>query len=124
MKELKPTKTCLYKELCKQINLLLLLNICILFLSACTCNNPQPVQGQDPLEESSKPDPKKDPPKEDKHPDEAVIFIGNPGVGKSTLCNSIFEQAVFQSGVSFGTGLTPQWQEHMKNWIIAIAMDY
>jgi ankyrin repeat protein/adenylate kinase family enzyme len=42
--------------------------------------------------------------------EEIVIFCGNPGAGKSTLCNSIFQRAVFQSGVSDGTGLTRQQQ--------------
>jgi ankyrin repeat protein len=32
--------------------------------------------------------------------EEIVVFCGNPGVGKSTLCNSIFQKAVFNSGVS------------------------
>jgi GTP-binding protein EngB required for normal cell division len=42
--------------------------------------------------------------------EEAVIFCGNPGVGKSTLCNSIFQKAAFQAGVSFGKGMTQQQQ--------------
>ncbi|MHB9148165.1 MAG: GTPase, partial [Candidatus Amoebophilus sp.] len=32
--------------------------------------------------------------------DEIILFCGNPGVGKSTLCNSIFQTAAFKSGVS------------------------
>jgi GTP-binding protein EngB required for normal cell division/chaperonin cofactor prefoldin len=43
-----------------------------------------------------------------------VLFVGNPGAGKSTLLNSLLGQAKFQSGVSFGVGLTQkiQWVEH------------
>ena len=29
--------------------------------------------------------------------DEIILFCGNPGVGKSTLCNSIFQTAAFNS---------------------------
>jgi hypothetical protein len=102
MKELKPTKTCFYKQIFNQINLLLLLNICILFLSACTCNNSQPVQSPDP-----------DPQKEDKRLDEAIVFIGTLSSGKSTMCNSIFQKNVFESGIGIGTtSLTPEVQSH------------
>lgn len=34
------------------------------------------------------------------------IFIGNPGVGKSALINSLIGKPVAQSGISAGTGLT------------------
>ncbi len=44
---------------------------------------------------------------------EVIMFCGNPGVGKSTLCNSIFQQAVFESGLSFFTGLTTVKQEYL-----------
>lgn len=37
---------------------------------------------------------------------ESVLFCGNPGAGKSTLCNSIFGKALFESGPSTGSGLT------------------
>jgi GTP-binding protein EngB required for normal cell division len=46
-------------------------------------------------------------------PSEVILFCGNPGVGKSTLCNSIFGRKVFDSGLSFGTGLTTTKQEHI-----------
>ena len=39
---------------------------------------------------------------------EKRIFIGNPGVGKSTLLNSIAGQALFKSGCAAGKGLTSQ----------------
>ena len=39
---------------------------------------------------------------------EKRIFIGNPGVGKSTLLNSVAGKVVFKSGVSAGKGLTSQ----------------
>jgi GTP-binding protein EngB required for normal cell division len=45
--------------------------------------------------------------------DEIIVFCGNPGVGKSSLCNSIFQEPVFQSGVSFGRGMTELGQRHI-----------
>ncbi|WP_187146251.1 GTPase [Candidatus Amoebophilus asiaticus] len=50
---------------------------------------------------------------EESRPNEAVIFCGNPGVGKSALCNSIFQEAKFPSGTSRGQGLTTHHQTHM-----------
>jgi small GTP-binding protein len=35
-----------------------------------------------------------------------ILFIGNPGVGKSTLLNGLMGEARFESGVSIGHGLT------------------
>lgn len=35
-----------------------------------------------------------------------VVFVGNPGVGKSTLLNSLVENVHFKSGVRIGGGLT------------------
>lgn len=35
-----------------------------------------------------------------------LLFIGNPGVGKSTLINSIMRKVQFRAGVSLGAGLT------------------
>jgi hypothetical protein len=37
---------------------------------------------------------------------ESWLFLGNPGVGKSTLLNCLVQRAVFPSGVSYGGGLT------------------
>eukprot|EP00178_Gracilaria_changii_P013247 TRINITY_DN37450_c0_g1_i1.p1 TRINITY_DN37450_c0_g1~~TRINITY_DN37450_c0_g1_i1.p1 ORF type:complete len:315 (+),score=39.29 TRINITY_DN37450_c0_g1_i1:33-977(+) len=39
-----------------------------------------------------------------------TIFIGNPGVGKSFLLNSLLQEQKFQSGVSYGEGLTQTLQ--------------
>lgn len=41
-----------------------------------------------------------------------VVFVGNPGVGKSTLLNSLVGSAVFKSGLSTGSGLTQSFQWH------------
>jgi Leucine-rich repeat (LRR) protein/GTP-binding protein EngB required for normal cell division len=46
-------------------------------------------------------------------PDEIIVFCGNPGVGKSSLCNSIFQKKAFESGISIGTGLTQKKQEYI-----------
>jgi len=50
--------------------------------------------------------------------DEIVLFCGNPGVGKSTLFNSIFGQTVFKSGFSCGTGMTTHAQKHIHEGIM------
>ncbi|XP_066915261.1 uncharacterized protein [Clytia hemisphaerica] len=39
-----------------------------------------------------------------------IVFIGNPGVGKSTLLNCLVGKAVFKSGVSIVKGLSYQLQ--------------
>ncbi len=46
-------------------------------------------------------------------PHEVILFCGNPGVGKSSLCNSIFNEHIFESGVSLGQGMTLEQQEHV-----------
>ena len=38
----------------------------------------------------------------------AIIAIGNPGSGKSTILNAIAGEVLFKSGISFGQGLTDQ----------------
>lgn len=47
-----------------------------------------------------------------------ILFVGNPGTGKSTLLNSLVGSAVFKSGVSFGGGLTSylQWHDHKSGF--------
>lgn len=72
--------------------LLVLLLICgLLVINRCSCN-----KTAHPLK-----------------PSEIILFLGNTGVGKSTICNSIFQQAVFSSGLSMGFGMTFQQQEHV-----------
>ena len=44
-------------------------------------------------------------------PKKNVLFVGNPGVGKSTLLNGLMGAPKFKSGVSAGTGLTTYLQE-------------
>jgi predicted GTPase len=40
-----------------------------------------------------------------------VAFFGNPGVGKSAFCNSIFQRNEFKSGYDIG-GITQKTQEY------------
>jgi energy-coupling factor transporter ATP-binding protein EcfA2 len=44
---------------------------------------------------------------------EVVLFLGNRAVGKSTLCNSIFQKLVFSSGTNTEKGTTIQQQNHI-----------
>eukprot|EP01132_Coremiostelium_polycephalum_P000134 gene134-183_t len=39
---------------------------------------------------------------------ETIMFYGSPGVGKSALCNAIFQKAIFKSEVSSLAGTTAQ----------------
>ena len=41
-----------------------------------------------------------------------VIMAGNPGVGKSTILNTIIGRAVFDSGISLGSGMTTVLQNY------------
>lgn len=41
-----------------------------------------------------------------------IIFVGNPGSGKSTLLNCLLGEPVFESGVSYGSGLTYKLSWH------------
>ncbi|ETM00462.1 hypothetical protein L917_02816 [Phytophthora nicotianae] len=43
------------------------------------------------------------------------LFLGNPGTGKSTLINCLVGEVVFQSGISYGGGLTSFFQKHEFN---------
>ncbi|EFA85999.1 hypothetical protein PPL_01232 [Heterostelium album PN500] len=48
-----------------------------------------------------------------------INFLGNPGGGKSTLCNSVIGKVVFESGVSVGKGLTTKTQSYkLENRLI------
>ena len=40
-----------------------------------------------------------------------IIAVGNPGAGKSTLLNSLMGEALFESGLNIGGGLTYQLDE-------------
>ncbi|KAL3664339.1 hypothetical protein V7S43_010663 [Phytophthora oleae] len=40
------------------------------------------------------------------------LFLGNPGMGKSTLINCLIGKPVFKAGVSYGGGLTSFFQKH------------
>merc|ERR1712060_4757 len=46
------------------------------------------------------------------------IFVGNPGVGKSTLLNIITDFDKFNSGNSYGKGLTKFMQEYEHNGVM------
>ncbi len=41
---------------------------------------------------------------------ENIIFIGNPGGGKSALLNRILQKDKFKSGARIGTGMTEKLQ--------------
>ena len=40
-----------------------------------------------------------------------VLLIGNPGTGKSTILNGLIGKPAFRSGVSYGSGLTYQFDK-------------
>jgi GTP-binding protein EngB required for normal cell division len=107
VKEFRPMKKYLYKQIHKQINLLLLLNISILFLSACTSGSVSIIR-------NPAPETPKDPQPVDTRLDEGIIFIGPINAGKSTLCNSIFGKAKCPSAppATLNTGCTFMTKEH------------
>ncbi|KAI9201925.1 uncharacterized protein BJ171DRAFT_629264 [Polychytrium aggregatum] len=41
-----------------------------------------------------------------------ILFVGNPGTGKSTMANSLIGQVAFRSDVSIGTGVTTRLDSH------------
>ena len=45
------------------------------------------------------------------------VFIGNPGVGKSTLANCIANTDLFKSGINFGKGMAYKLDEKRHNGI-------
>jgi len=47
--------------------------------------------------------------------DQKYLFVGNPGVGKSTLMNCLIGDAVFRSGVSAMVGLTYELNEKVTD---------
>src|ERR1700688_1493989 len=46
---------------------------------------------------------------------EYILFVGNPGVGKSTLINSICGRNVAPSGISAGVGMTKDFNSYRFN---------
>ena len=46
------------------------------------------------------------------------LFIGNPGVGKSTLVNCLAQKVLFKSGVSIGSGMTYQMERQEHDGIV------
>ena len=47
-----------------------------------------------------------------------VLFVGNPGSGKSSLLNSILKKVIFQSGVVIGSGLTFRFDKHEEDGVV------
>ena len=92
----------------KKVPSLLLL---ILLISSCNCNNSERKHGSSQILPQNENNMAGSP----TNLDEVIVFLGNTGVGKSTLCNSIFGQAIFNSGISLGTGMTEHTQEHIYN---------
>ena len=52
-----------------------------------------------------------------KSAEEYVLFVGNPGGGKSTLLNSLLGKLHFKSGVSFGQGLTTLFDSSVQDGV-------
>lgn len=52
------------------------------------------------------------------HPSIALSFIGNPGVGKSSILNGILGRAEFKTGISIGASLTRSLQDCEHNDIM------
>lgn len=46
-----------------------------------------------------------------------VLFVGNPGTGKSTLLNSVINEEVAKSGLSAGGGFTKDLQRVARNGV-------
>jgi GTP-binding protein EngB required for normal cell division len=51
------------------------------------------------------------------------LFVGNPGVGKSSLINSLLAQVIFKAGISVGKGLTYEFQSYIDDGNQRIFMD-
>ncbi|KAG3115755.1 hypothetical protein PI124_g8349 [Phytophthora idaei] len=49
---------------------------------------------------------------------ENYLFLGNPGTGKSTLINCLIGQQAFESGLSYGAGMTQLFQKSTHQDII------
>ena len=45
----------------------------------------------------------------------SIVAIGNPGVGKSTTLNALAGEHLFNSGISFGSGMTYQLDERTNS---------
>lgn len=49
-----------------------------------------------------------------------LIFIGNPGVGESTILNGLAGKVLFRSGVSIGRGLTRRLQTELVDGMMLV----
>jgi hypothetical protein len=80
---------------------------CILLLSGCNSAANADVEDINPahLEEEILNLEQEDSPEISTAYDQIIALYGNPGVGKSSLCNAIFQQSIFRSGISVGGGM-------------------
>lgn len=101
----------------------------LLAISACFLwDKGEETKGKNTVPKSTSKTQKEEKPDEPDKPDEIdsnikeyILFVGNPGVGKSTLINSLLKKKVADSGISLtGTGVTKKMQSYVHDNITYI----